>query len=41
MSATPDAGLKRRIRNSALTFGGIALALYFAFIVMSLVRGAH
>jgi hypothetical protein len=30
---------KRRIRRSAILFGGIALAFYLAFIVMSLVRG--
>ena len=30
---------KRRIRRSAMLFGGIALAFYLAFIVMSLVRG--
>jgi hypothetical protein len=30
---------KRRIRRSALLFGGIALAFYLAFIVMALVRG--
>jgi hypothetical protein len=30
---------KRRIRRSAILFGGIALAFYLAFIVMTLVRG--
>jgi hypothetical protein len=30
---------KRRIRRSALLYGGIAVAFYLAFIVMSLVRG--
>jgi hypothetical protein len=30
---------QRRIRRSALLFGGIALAFYLAFIVMALVRG--
>jgi len=30
---------KRRIRRSAILFGGIALAFYLAFIVMTLIRG--
>ena len=30
---------KRRIRRSAILFGGIAVAFYLAFIVMALVRG--
>jgi hypothetical protein len=30
---------KKRIRRSALLYGGIALAFYLAFIVMALVRG--
>jgi hypothetical protein len=29
---------KRRIRRSALLYGGIALAFYLAFIVMAVVR---
>jgi hypothetical protein len=31
--------LKRRIRRSAILFGGIAVAFYLAFIVMTLIRG--
>jgi hypothetical protein len=35
-----DANARRkRIRRSAMLFGGIALAFYLAFIVMTLVRG--
>jgi len=30
---------RRRIRRSAILYGGIALAFYLAFIVMTLVRG--
>jgi len=30
---------KKRIRRSAILYGGIALALYLGFIVMALVRG--
>ncbi|HSY07348.1 MAG TPA: hypothetical protein VK820_02275 [Steroidobacteraceae bacterium] len=30
---------RRRIRRSALLFGGLALAFYLTFIVMTLVRG--
>jgi hypothetical protein len=29
----------RRIRRSALLYGGIALAFYLGFIVLALVRG--
>jgi hypothetical protein len=29
----------KRIRRSALLYGGIALAFYLGFIVMALVRG--
>jgi hypothetical protein len=29
---------KRRIRRSALLYGGIALAFYLAFIVVAIVR---
>jgi len=29
---------QRRIRRSALLYGGIAIAFYLAFIVMSIVR---
>ena len=32
---------RKRIRRSALLFGGIALAFYLAFIIMALVRGWH
>jgi hypothetical protein len=30
---------KRRIRRSAILWGGIAVAFYLAFIVMTLIRG--
>jgi hypothetical protein len=30
---------RKRIRRSAMLYGGIALAFYLAFIVMTLVRG--
>jgi hypothetical protein len=30
---------RKRIRRSAILFGGIALAFYLAFIVMTLLRG--
>jgi hypothetical protein len=30
---------RRRIRRSAMLYGGIALAFYLAFIVVTLVRG--
>jgi hypothetical protein len=30
---------KRRIRRSAILYGGIALAFYLAFIVMTVIRG--
>ena len=30
---------RRRIRRSALLYGGIALAFYLGFIVMALLRG--
>jgi hypothetical protein len=32
---------RRRIRNSALLFGLIAISFYVGFIVMSVVRGQH
>jgi hypothetical protein len=34
-----DSERRRRIRRSAILYGGIALAFYLAFIVMTLVRG--
>jgi hypothetical protein len=30
----------KRIRRSAMLYGGIALAFYLAYIVMALVRGS-
>jgi hypothetical protein len=30
---------KRRIRRSAILYGGIAVAFYLAFIVMTVIRG--
>jgi len=33
-----DSERRRRVRRSALLFGGIALAFYLSFIVMSVVR---
>jgi hypothetical protein len=34
-----EADRKKRIRRSAMLYGGIALAFYAAYIVMALVRG--
>jgi len=36
--AVDEAERRRRVRRSALLFGGIALAFYLSFIVMSVVR---
>jgi hypothetical protein len=30
---------QRRIRRSAILFGGIAIAFYLAFIILTLLRG--
>jgi hypothetical protein len=41
-SGTPsdiEAERKKRIRRSAMLYGGIALAFYLAYVVMALVRG--
>jgi hypothetical protein len=38
MAAENPTELQRRIRRSALLFGGIALAFYLAFIVLTLVH---
>jgi hypothetical protein len=35
-----DTDRQRRIRNTALVFGGFAIALYVAFIVFSITRGS-
>ena len=44
MSSVPgppadEAGRRRRVRRSALLLALVAVAFYFAFILMSLVRG--
>jgi hypothetical protein len=36
-----DAGQRRRIRRSALIWGGLAAAIYFGYIIAALVRGWH
>jgi hypothetical protein len=36
-----DAQRRKRIRRSAMLFGAIALAFYFGFIVLLLVRGSR
>ena len=39
MAREPHEEQRRRIRRSTMLWGGIALAIYLAYIIASLVRG--
>jgi hypothetical protein len=41
MSAALEPRSKKRIRNGALALGALALALYFGFIALLVVRSHH
>jgi hypothetical protein len=41
MTQEDDAGRRRRVRRTAIILTAVALAFYFGFIVMSLVRASR
>jgi hypothetical protein len=41
MVAEDAEGRRKRVRRSALILGGVALAFYIGFIVMSVVKAQH
>ncbi|MGB6452577.1 MAG: hypothetical protein WBE92_17645 [Steroidobacteraceae bacterium] len=41
MVSVDEEGRRKRVRRSALILGAVALAFYFGFIVMSVVKAQH